>query len=117
MFGGTVFLGIFYFAFWGLFRLGSSNGRIPDPEMERLRPYLMAILASHLVGLLTQPLTYKVTIYTVYGLIAAYIGLSSTHRSSPPIEFDRRQVRWLLATSIAFLLGFYIFVRTVERLV
>jgi O-antigen ligase len=117
LFGGTIFLGIFYFAFWGLIRLGSSNDPMQDSELERLRPYLLAILASHLIGLFTQPLTYKVTIYTVYGLVAAYFRLSSAHLSSPPIEFDRRQVKWLLATSFAFLIVFYLFVRTVERLV
>jgi O-antigen ligase len=114
--GGTIFLGIFYFAFWGLIRTGSFNDRIPDQELVRLRPYLMAILASHLIGLFTQPLTYKVTIYTVYGLIAAYLRLTSFQQSSAPIEFDRRQVKWLFATSFAFLIGFYVLVRTLERL-
>lgn len=146
IFGGTFFVGIFYFAFWGLVRVGRaasanlvkqeqsgallgglfsrgqvcpslSQTRNADPELRRFQPYLMAILVSHLAGLLTQPLTYTLPIYTVYGLIAAYLRLTWPLRSSPAIAFDRRQVKWLLATSFGFLVCFYILVRTMERLV
>jgi O-antigen ligase len=143
--GGSIFLGISYFAMCGLVHLrkwGSepsagrqrsaayfgnspyprdmnldwSKERKLDSELIRFRPYLMAILVSHLLGMFTQPLTYQVPIYTVYGLIAAYFRLATAHGFSTSIEFDRRQLKWLMVTSIAFLICFYIFVRAAERL-
>jgi O-antigen ligase len=115
--GGTIFLGIFYFAFVGLVRIGSNHVERPETELRRFLPYMMAILASHLIGLLTQPLTYQVPIYTVYGLCAAYCRLTSAQTHLTPIEFNHRELRRLALTSCGFLICFYIFVRAVERFV
>jgi O-antigen ligase len=115
--GGTIFLGIFYFAFVGLVCIGSYQVDRPETELKRFLPYMMAILASHLVGLLTQPLTYQVPIYTVYGLCAAYCRLASAQTHLTPMELSPRHLRRLVLVSCGFLICFYIFVRAVEPLV
>src|SRR5262249_27232216 len=44
--GGTLFLGAFLIALGTIYRLGRPGVVIADPSLQRLRPYLLAILAA-----------------------------------------------------------------------
>src|SRR5262249_3880125 len=45
--GGTLFLGMYAFAFWGLRRLGPYQEQIRDAELRRMPPYLFGIAAGY----------------------------------------------------------------------
>src|SRR6185369_8878214 len=64
LFGGMFFVGACYFALRALNRLGSPSVLLLDPDMERLRPYLMAAFAGYAAGLLSLSNCYEVPTYT-----------------------------------------------------
>jgi O-antigen ligase len=50
LFGGTLFLGAFYLAFWPLLRLGSKKVPTVSPDLGRQRAYVMAVVAGYAGG-------------------------------------------------------------------
>src|SRR5207244_2910851 len=73
--GGTLFAGAFYFALWLPGRLDRSRVGPPNPELQRLRPYLLAIVAGYTAGMLSSSRVYTPTTYVLIGLMAVWIRL------------------------------------------
>jgi len=71
-FGGTLFVGAFYCAVSALYRLGLHQGQIVDPELQRLRPYLVGLVGGYMGCMLTMSVTDMLPTYTVLGLVTAY---------------------------------------------
>ena len=71
-FGGTIFVGAFYCALVTLRRLGSCKGQIVDPELQRLRPYLIGLIGGFMGCMLTMSLTDMLPTYTLLGIITVY---------------------------------------------
>lgn len=111
-FGGTFFLGAFFFALWTLYRLGSARMQILDPDMQRLRPYLLAIVAGYAAGMLTLSRTYIVPTYMVLGLVTVYLRVTPVYPPLPSLRFDFALAGRLAFVSVAFLLVTYVYVRT-----
>jgi O-antigen ligase len=108
-FGGTLFIGAFFTALWVLYRLRPA-ARSVDPELWRLRPYLLAALTAYTVGLLTLSRPYITPTYLILGLVTAYVGMAG-----PPLllpRFDLRHLGRLTVVGLAFLFAMHLFVRT-----
>jgi O-antigen ligase len=116
-FGGSLFVGMYACAFLGLLRLGRFQERIRNPELRRLRPYLLGIVAGYAVGIITLSRAYINPTYLVPGLVAAYLRLvaDDSPPSVPLSQFDARLVRHLVAISVAVVAFFYVYVRTFAR--
>jgi hypothetical protein len=114
-FGGTLFVGAFVYAIWSLQRLGSPYVYILDPELRRLRPYVLTLVVGYAAGLLSLSRAIVVPTYIPLALAAAYLRLTSTYPPLPPMPFDRRVVKRMVLVSIIFLLALYVFVRTNVR--
>lgn len=113
-FGGTLFLGCFFFAGLALYRMSQRPaGPGTNPELARFHPYLAALLATWGTGLLTLSRCYVVPTYLVIGLVTAYLNLFL--RGNPdwrlPVLFDRWHVTRLVSWSGATLAFFFVFVR------
>jgi putative inorganic carbon (hco3(-)) transporter len=115
VFGGSLFTGIFYCALSALHRLGPSQMLIPDPELRRLRPYLMAIVAAYAAGLLTISRNYIVPTYMIFGLVNVYLRLATEGSPLRPPRFDLGFVQRLGTISVVFIITAYFFVRTFAR--
>jgi putative inorganic carbon (hco3(-)) transporter len=116
-FGGTLFIGMYGCAFWGLLRLGRFQERIRDPELGRLRPYLLGLVAGYGIGIMTLSRVYISPTYLVPGLVAAYLRLvvADSPLSVPLPRFDARLASRLVAVSVAVVAFFYVYVRTFAR--
>jgi hypothetical protein len=111
LFGGTFFLGMFYCAVVGLRRLGKRPERTTDPEVRRLRPYLLGATAGYLVGIFSLSRCYIDMTYMVAGLAAVYQGPRlSLPDPSTDLRFDGRLVRNLLVVDAAVLAVTKIFI-------
>jgi O-antigen ligase len=110
-FGGALFLGAFFTALWGLYRLdrASTNG---DRELRRLGQYLLAIIAAYAVGLMSLSRAYIAPTYLMLGLATAYFIIAGPARPLLLPRFDRRYLPRLAFVSAAFLLAMHVFVRT-----
>ena len=73
--GGTLFLGAFWIAAWTLYRL--SRIAIADPQLRRMQPYMLAVVAAYIAGMMTLSQVYLVPTYMILGLATVFIGLVS----------------------------------------
>jgi O-Antigen ligase len=120
--GGTLFVGAFYFALHGLFRLKQSpkadapaatvggTGDRPDidPELHRMHPYLMAMLVCYAVGIAFLSRSYIVPTYLLLALAVAYMRLRSTGVTA---SWGKLIPLRLAGVSCGFLIVAYTFVR------
>jgi O-antigen ligase len=115
MLGGTLFTGAFYLALAGLHQLGSPRGQIPDAEVRRLHPFLKALAAGYVAGMLSLTRCYIVPTYMVLGLVAAYSRFSAARPAPSLMRFDTRLVLRLAVASLAGLTTIHVFVRLFVR--
>jgi putative inorganic carbon (hco3(-)) transporter len=73
--GGTFFVGVFAYGFWTLHRVGRAPQLKPD--LKRLRPYVLAILATLAGGMLSLSRDVTPPTYVIFGLVAAYLRLAA----------------------------------------
>jgi putative inorganic carbon (hco3(-)) transporter len=124
--GGTLFVGAFYFALDGLYRLRHRPAAAIDPrepykkpapvsvrppadsELLRLHPYLMAMLVAYAAGIFFLSRSYIVPTYLLLGLAVIYLRLRSD--GTAPAWCKLAMVR-LSGVSVCFLVGAYTFVR------
>lgn len=113
--GGALFLGAFLAAGLPLYRLNRDPAPLADPQLDRLKPYLLAMLVAYTAGILTLSRSYNPTTYLVLGLVTAYLGLESEPETRPAFRFDAAFVRRLAVVSVCFLVGIYVYVRLFVR--
>lgn len=113
--GGMLFLGAFVFALTILHWLGRYESDIADPELRRLRPYLMALIAGYAVGILSLSRSYVVPTYLTLGLAVIYLRLAWPHSRVPAVQLSWRAVGWLAGVSVAFIATIYVFIRLFVR--
>lgn len=114
LFGGTLYLGAWYLAFLTLIRL-SPRVTSSRPELARLRPYLLALMAGYAVGMWSLSRCYIVPTYMLLALIGGYARLA-VPPSIPALPcLDGRLVGRLALVSFAGLAGIHLFVRVFVR--
>ncbi|MFH1302310.1 MAG: O-antigen ligase family protein, partial [Planctomycetota bacterium] len=119
IFGGTLFIGCFFFAGLGLYRLArfqSSNKGRPifrNPELERYLPYAGAILAAWCGGMMSLSRCYVVPTYMIVGVSAAYLNLAgaSLAKPTPVIYWNKQHLIRLVGVSLSLLIALFIIVR------
>jgi hypothetical protein len=134
--GGTLFLGAFYFALKGMLDLRGPNQSSPrpagggevdagDPELRRLYPYLMAMLAAYTVGICFLSRSYIVPTFMILGLAVVFQRLQAQRGEQPEWQAECRAepvaARWkfawprLAGVSLCFLVASYTLVRMFVR--
>jgi hypothetical protein len=107
--GGTLFIGAVSYALTTIYRMDSGRVRVVDPELRRLRPYLMAVVASYAAGMLSLSECYIVPTYTVLGLATIYTRLAETVPPSSCRPFDGNLVKRMVVVSMAVLITTFVF--------
>ncbi len=106
IFGGTCFVGLVYLAISQLLRLRHHEAAIQDPEMRRLRSYLLGIVCGFCAGILSLSRCYIVPTYLVFGLAAAFVSQVQVveDKPSPLWEFNSSLFMRLCGIGITALL-------------
>ncbi len=112
LFGGTLFFGCFFFAALAMYRLSKLPPHSRHPELERLRPYMAAMLAGWAAGLLSLSRCYVVPTYMILGIAAAYLKMTGMTMHPPRllIYWDRTHLMRLAGGSAAFFASLFLFV-------
>jgi putative inorganic carbon (HCO3(-)) transporter len=76
IFGGSCFLAAFYLPLNAWARLSRRHQQFLDPNLRRLRPYLIAIFAGYGVSLYSSTRSYLEQTYLVFGLATIYFCLA-----------------------------------------
>jgi O-antigen ligase len=80
--GGTLFFGQYYYCLINLKALGSRTVTLPDAEMRRLQPFLLAAMAGFATSEMSLTNGLTVVTYVMFGLTTAFIRLADP---SPPL--------------------------------
>jgi hypothetical protein len=115
--GGTIFFGCFFLPAYAFFQMQRYGIRTNDRELERMRPYVAAVLTAWCVGMATLSRCYAPSTYMIVGLAAAYINLAGYHRPRPvPIlQLTPLTVQRWAVCSVGLLLASFAFVRVFAR--
>lgn len=118
LFGGTLFLGCFFFPALSLFRLRNVQGEFQHPELSRLYPFVVAVLVGWTLGLQSLSRAYVVSTYLMLGTQVAYANLAGAHLQPRRLlaTWDRRHLVQLSACSAAVFLAFNVFVLVASRI-
>lgn len=104
--GGIIFLGTFCLILGGLRRAEPD-----DPELSRMRPYLLAVVSSYAAGLLSLSRCYHAPTLLVLGIATSYLALASRHGPAALPRIDGPCVRRITGFGLLFLAVTYVFVR------
>ncbi|HEV3447067.1 MAG TPA: O-antigen ligase family protein, partial [Gemmataceae bacterium] len=110
--GGTLFLGAFYCAISGLFRIRDWRLASLAPELDRVRPYLIAIVVGYGTGILALTRDYTVTTYLPLGLATVFVDVGAASVLVAPERVSLRLIGRLAAIGCAFVIIMYVVVRS-----
>jgi hypothetical protein len=114
-FGGSIFLGAFYYSLWLLLRLGARPIFILNPDLRRLRPFLATIVGGYAAGLLSLSRIMITPTYMILGLAATYLQMATSFPPLANTRFNFRSVVRLALVGMAFLILSYLYVRSNVR--
>ncbi len=113
--GGSFFFAIFCLLARVLWSDRAADPDVIDPELSRLRPFLLAILLSAIVGMFSASRCYYIPTYMAAGLCMSYLNLMAMagHRMMP--KNDTNLLGRLFFLSVLALAGLYVYVRLKSR--
>jgi hypothetical protein len=113
--GGTFFFAIFYLMIRVFLSQGGEGSRDVDPQLIRLRPFLLAVVVATVMGMLSSTRSYTQSTYLIVGVCAAFFRIASDQGLPPMPRFNLNLVCRLLLPSAIALAGLYIYVRLSAR--
>ncbi len=116
--GGTLFLGCFFFPALSLYRLRDARHQFDHSELNRLFPFVVAMLVGWTMGLQSLSRAYVVSTYLMLGTQVAYMNLASAHLHPRRllVSWDREHLWRLAACSAAVFVAFNVFVVVATRI-
>jgi O-antigen ligase len=114
-FGGTFYTAAFYLATTGLFRLKSTKMQEQEPELWRLRPYLLSLLVGTIVAQLSSSREYSEPTYTLLGLTAAYLALAARLTPESLVRVSPGLVLRLVRVSVLTVVFLYLYTKIAFR--
>lgn len=87
--GGCCFVGAFLYPLGVLYRLRARAGRLRQPVLQHLGPYVLACATALAVGMLSLSRGYSLTPYLVLGVVTVYLKLvaQTAPSASPTVSF------------------------------
>ncbi|MFO0888503.1 MAG: O-antigen ligase family protein [Isosphaeraceae bacterium] len=107
--GGTLFVGLFYFAFEGLRARYYEGLEEYDESLFRLRPYLIAMIASYATGIFSLSRNYIVPTYIIFGVAAVFHRMAAEPEASKGYQVNQAQFGRLLIVSVGTLAAIKLF--------
>jgi O-antigen ligase len=101
--GGAFFVGLFYLLVSGFIEVGKHESLIDDPEMRRIRTFLLAIFAAEIIGMMSITRCYVISTYTFVGMGEVYLELCSKIPGMPSRRVEAKTVvRIFQAAAVVF---------------
>ena len=109
--GGTLFVGLFYFAFEGLSAKYYENDETDETHASllRLRPFLSAMTAGYGTGIFSLSRNYIVPTYMIFGIVAAYQRVAFDPENAQEFRVGKNQCKRLLVASVCTLVAIKVF--------
>jgi O-antigen ligase len=111
--GGIFFTGAFYLAAWGPYRFNKVAKRIPDKELQRILPYLLAILCECIVGMLSSTRNLRVDTYLLLAMSTAFLALIERYQPSLGLRLNGKLVLQVFVIGVALWFALELSVRLI----
>ena len=110
--GGTVFVGCLFFPALSLWRLRRARLQLDHPELKRLYPFIVAMLAGWTMGLQSLSRAYEISTYMMLATQVVYLNLAGAHLHPRRllVKWDRPHALQLVACSAMLFVAFNVFV-------
>lgn len=109
--GGTFFCAAFYLASTGLYRLKSHELEDGDPELWRLRPYVLSLVVGTIVSQFSSSREYSLPTYMILGLAEVYLALAISQSPTSAVRVTPRLAMRLCIVSLCCLLSLHIYTK------
>jgi hypothetical protein len=109
--GGTLFIGAFYLAILLPFRVGMWSTALPEGELRRFRPYLLAILAGYVIGMFSSSRNAVAPTYMLVGLTTVYMQFACAYLPVGYMSLSTSLVRQLVLVNMLVVVALYLFIR------
>ena len=109
--GGTLFVAAFYLAVWEPYSFKLVNGNPQAQQLNQLRPCILAIVASAIVGMLSSTRSYSVPTYMMLGLAAAYVCMAERFVESSSRPLRGKLFHRICMMSALMFVSLYIYAR------
>lgn len=113
--GGIAYTGAFYLAVSGLGRLKSDEMRRVDPELWRMRPFLLSLVVGTVVGQLSSSREYSLPSYMILGVAAVYLTLAGRRTRASVVRLTPRLVAVMSLVGVGALLAFHFYTKATAR--
>jgi O-antigen ligase len=114
-FGGTFYVGAFYLATTGLFRLRSSEMAWQEPELWRMRPYVLSLVVGTIVGQLSSSREYSEPTYMILGVASAYLALAARLTPDSLVPVSPGLIFRLVRVSVCSFIFLYLYTKVAFR--
>jgi O-antigen ligase len=114
-FGGTLFVGAFAYALWGLNRLVRRRAEVAPAQLQGTSAYLLAMVAALAAGLLSLSRVFSAPTYIILGVAMVQIRLVSDSSPALAAPVNSNLVKRLLVTSLLTLACLHAFILSVVR--
>ena len=117
LFGGTLFLGCFFFPALTLWRLRHRRHDLAHDDLRTMYPFFVAILAAWTMGLQSLSHTYSLATYLMLGIQVVFANLAGAHLQPRQlvVTWDRSHLFRLAALSVTVFVGFNVFIIVLAR--
>jgi len=113
--GGTLLFGQYFWCLANLAKLGSRTVALPDIEMRRFQPFMLAALAAFTTSEMSLTNPVAPVTYTMFGLATVFIRLADPIPPPPDVQLSQRLVWRIIGFSALFLLTLFVFVKLMVR--
>jgi putative inorganic carbon (HCO3(-)) transporter len=113
--GGTLLFGQYLWGLKNMIQLGSRQGTLPDPEVRRVQPFLLASLASYAISEMSLTNPFSLVTYLMFCLATVCIRLAHPTPPLPDLLLSGSLVRRTFLYSGLFLVGLYVFTKLSVR--
>jgi putative inorganic carbon (HCO3(-)) transporter len=113
--GGTFFTGCFYISLWELYRFGLRPRPKLSPRLNRVRPYLLAIVACTVIGMMSSTRSYSIPSYMILGLVAAYFRIVDDACPGAAPRLDTWMCKRIMMSSVTLFVLIHAYVRASAR--
>ncbi len=109
--GGSLFAGVFFLAAWLPYKLKPHLDNIAEPELRRMRPYLIAIVVGSIVGMFTSTRNLRIDTYLLLGIVAVYLPLVARFVPHAEQKVNRGLFYRIAAVGVLTVLLFNLYVK------
>ena len=116
LFGGTLFIGLFYIVLYSVWRLKHVRRQIYPTVLGNLQPYVMGALVAYATSMLTLTRYDVVPTYLVAGMGISFERLARRGTTLPALEFNPALVLRMGLITLGFIVALYVYIRFIYRL-